>query len=116
MSPPDGDVRCSKHHSHRLAERAECPFGRDRIASRLDELEVIRRNQDQAERMPMLAGEPILDGKLAMSVETNPRFGPLLFDTIAKYLKCEQIPPYVEVQDRVFDSTNVDAKAVEEAF
>lgn len=60
--------------------------------------------------------QSILDGKLAMSVETNPRFGPLLFDTIEKYIKCEPIPAYVEVQDRVFDSANVDAKAVEDAF
>ena len=60
--------------------------------------------------------QSILDGKLAMSVETNPRFGPLLFDTIAKYLACEPIPAYVQVQDRVFDSKNVDAKAVSEAF
>ena len=60
--------------------------------------------------------QSILDGKLAMSVETNPRFGPLLFDTIGKYLACEPIPAYVEVQDRVFDSKNVDQKAVDEAF
>jgi ribose transport system substrate-binding protein len=60
--------------------------------------------------------QSILDGKLAMSVETNPRFGPLLFDTIKKYLACDPIPAYVEVQDRVFDSKNVDQKAVDEAF
>jgi ribose transport system substrate-binding protein len=60
--------------------------------------------------------QSILDGRLAMSVETNPRFGPLLFDTIEKYLKCEAIPAYVEVQDRVFDASNVDAQAVADAF
>lgn len=60
--------------------------------------------------------QSIFDGKLAMSVETNPRFGPLLFDTIEKYLACEQIPAYVEVQDRVFDASNVDQTAIDEAF
>jgi ribose transport system substrate-binding protein len=60
--------------------------------------------------------QSIADGKLAMSVETNPRFGPLLFDTIEKYLACEEIPPYVEVQDRVFDTSNVDQKIIDEAF
>lgn len=60
--------------------------------------------------------QSIFDGKQAMSVETNPRFGPLLFDTIGKFLACEPIPAYVEVQDRVFDSTNVDQKAIDEAF
>jgi galactofuranose transport system substrate-binding protein len=60
--------------------------------------------------------QSILDGKMSMSVETNPRFGPLLFDTIKKYLACDEIPAYVQVQDRVFDSTNVDKKTVEDAF
>lgn len=60
--------------------------------------------------------QSILDGKLAMSVETNPRFGPLLFDTIDAYLACKDIPAYVEVKDRVFDAKNVDAAAVEQAF
>nr|MBA3519038.1 sugar ABC transporter substrate-binding protein [Hyphomicrobiales bacterium] len=60
--------------------------------------------------------QSIADGKMAMSVETNPRFGPLLFDTIEKYVACEEIPAYVEVQDRVFDKTNVDQKTIEEAF
>jgi ribose transport system substrate-binding protein len=62
------------------------------------------------------AMQSILDGKMSMSVETNPRFGPLLFDTIASYLKCDPIPAYVQVNDRVFDSSNVTAKTVEEAF
>ena len=60
--------------------------------------------------------QSIFDGKLAMSVETNPRFGPLLFDTIQAYLDCDAIPAYVPVQDRVFDPTNVDAQAIEDAF
>jgi len=60
--------------------------------------------------------QSVLDGKLAMSVETNPRFGPMLFDAIDSYLKCETLPGYLPVQDRVFDASNVDAAAVEAAF
>jgi ribose transport system substrate-binding protein len=60
--------------------------------------------------------QSIFDGKLAMSVETNPRFGPLLFDTIGAFLACEPIPAYVPVQDRVFDATNVDQQAIDDAF
>lgn len=60
--------------------------------------------------------QSVLDGVMAMSVETNPRFGPLLFDTIEAYLACEPIPEYIQVQDRVFDQTNVDEQTVEEAF
>jgi ribose transport system substrate-binding protein len=62
------------------------------------------------------AMKSIADGQMSMSVETNPRFGPLLFDTIARYLSCETIPAYVPVQDRVFDKTNVDQKVIDEAF
>jgi ribose transport system substrate-binding protein len=60
--------------------------------------------------------QSILDGKLAMSVETNPRFGPLLFDTIDKWLACEPIPAFVEVQDRVFDASNATEQTLAEAF
>lgn len=60
--------------------------------------------------------QSIFDGQLAMSVETNPRFGPLLFDTIESYLACEAIPAYVEVQDRVFDAKNVDKTTIDAAF
>jgi ribose transport system substrate-binding protein len=60
--------------------------------------------------------QSILDGKLAMSVETNPRFGPLLFDTIASYLDCKPVPAYVEVKDRVFDKSNVNAETVAAAY
>jgi ABC-type sugar transport system substrate-binding protein len=62
------------------------------------------------------AMKSIADGGMAMSVETNPRFGPLLFDTIAKYLACEAIPAYVPVQDRVFDKSNVTQTTIDEAF
>lgn len=60
--------------------------------------------------------QSIFDGKQAMSVETNPRFGPLLFDTIQAFLDCTPIPASITVQDRVFDATNVDATTIEEAF
>jgi galactofuranose transport system substrate-binding protein len=60
--------------------------------------------------------QSIFDGKLSMSVETNPRFGPLLFDTIESYLACQPIPAYVQVNDRVFDAGNVDQAAIDNAF
>jgi ribose transport system substrate-binding protein len=60
--------------------------------------------------------QSILDGKLSMSVETNPRFGPLLFDTMEKWIACENIPAFVEVQDRVFDASNTTAQTLAEAF
>lgn len=60
--------------------------------------------------------QSVLDGKMAMSVETNPRFGPLLFDTIDAYLACKEIPAWVEVKDRVFDPSNVTAETVAEAY
>ncbi len=60
--------------------------------------------------------QSILDGKLAMSVETNPRFGPMLFDAIEAYIACEEVPAYLEVQDRVFDAKNATAQTLAEAF
>ena len=60
--------------------------------------------------------QSILDGKLAMSVETNPRFGPLLFDTIDMWLACGAIPAFVEVQDRVFDPSNTTEQTLADAF
>jgi ribose transport system substrate-binding protein len=62
------------------------------------------------------AMKSIFAGEMAMSVETNPRFGPLLFDTIGKFLACDTIPAYVPVQDRVFDKSNVDEKTINDAF
>ena len=50
--------------------------------------------------------EAIERGELGATVECNPRFGPLAFDTIDKYRKGEAIPPKIVVADRFFDRSN----------
>lgn len=53
--------------------------------------------------------QDLKDGLIASITECNPKFGPLIFDTIEKYAKGETIPTALMNTDRVFDSTNVDA-------
>ena len=50
--------------------------------------------------------ESIARGELGASVECNPRFGPLAFDTIEKFRKGEALPPKIIVTDRFFDKAN----------
>ena len=50
-----------------------------------------------------------------VTVECNPRFGPIAFDTYEKFARGEQIPPKIINQDRFFDATNA-AQFVSEAF
>ncbi|MES2180011.1 MAG: ABC transporter substrate-binding protein [Gemmatimonadota bacterium] len=50
--------------------------------------------------------EAIERGELGATVECNPRFGPLAFDTIEKWRKGEKLPPKVIVPDRFFDKAN----------
>jgi len=50
--------------------------------------------------------EAIERGEMGATVESNPRFGPLAFDTIEKLRKGEQIPPQIVLEDRLFDKTN----------
>ena len=50
--------------------------------------------------------EAIERGELGATVESNPRFGPLAFDTIEKLRKGEKIPPQLLITDRFFDSAN----------
>lgn len=59
--------------------------------------------------------EAIMRGELNVTVECNPRFGPIAFDTLEKYLRGEQIPPKIIVPDRFFDSSNA-AQYVNEAY
>lgn len=59
--------------------------------------------------------EYIRDGKFEAITECNPKFGPLLFDTIEKYGKGEAIPLSLKNEDRTFDITNV-AAYLPEAF
>lgn len=57
----------------------------------------------------------IMAGEMNVTVESNPRFGTLAFDTLEKYLRGEQIPPKIILTDRFFDKNNA-AQFVEEAY
>jgi ribose transport system substrate-binding protein len=59
--------------------------------------------------------EAIIRGEMNVTVESNPRFGPLAFDTLDKYLGKQQIPPQIILEDRFFDSTNAQ-QYVNEAY
>jgi ribose transport system substrate-binding protein len=50
--------------------------------------------------------EAIDRGDIGATVESNPRFGPLAFDTIDKLRKGEKLPPKILLTDRFFDKTN----------
>jgi ribose transport system substrate-binding protein len=52
------------------------------------------------------ATQYILDGKIAEVTECNPKFGPIVFDTIEAYARGEQVPLVVKNVDRVIDITN----------
>ena len=59
--------------------------------------------------------EAIQRGELGATVESNPRFGPLAFETIDKVRKGEQVPPKILLTDRLFDKKNA-AQFVAEAY
>ena len=59
--------------------------------------------------------EAIVRGEMNATVECNPRFGPIAFDTLERFKRGEQIPPKIINTDRFFDATNV-AQFVGEAF
>ncbi len=50
--------------------------------------------------------QAIIDGKMAATVECNPRFGPKAFETLAAYAAGEQIAPKIINPDKFFDATN----------
>jgi galactofuranose transport system substrate-binding protein len=59
--------------------------------------------------------QAIIDGDLGATVETNPRFGPLAFDTAERFLSGEQVPTKITVQDRLFDKSNA-AQFIDSAY
>lgn len=59
--------------------------------------------------------EAITAGDLAITVESNPRFGPIAFDTYEKFLRGEQLPPKIVLEDRFFDKSNA-SQFVNEAY
>ena len=50
--------------------------------------------------------QAIIDGTLGATVETNPRFGPLAFDTARKFLSGQPVPKRIFVKDHLFDKRN----------
>jgi ribose transport system substrate-binding protein len=59
--------------------------------------------------------EAIIRGEMNATVECNPRFGPIAFDTLEKYLRGETVPAKIIIEDRFFDSSNA-AQHVNEQF
>jgi ribose transport system substrate-binding protein len=59
--------------------------------------------------------EAIRRGELGATVESNPRFGPLAFDTIDRFRHGEKLPPKLLITDRFFDRNNA-AQFVAEAY
>jgi ribose transport system substrate-binding protein len=50
--------------------------------------------------------DAIVEGKLGASVESSPFFGPIAYETMMKFVNGEDIPDWVKVEDRFFDSSN----------
>jgi len=50
--------------------------------------------------------EYVLEGKIDVVVECNPKFGPVAYDTMEAYARGEDVPLRVNNVDRVFDITN----------
>lgn len=48
----------------------------------------------------------ITSGWISAVIESNPRFGPLAFQTLTKFLNGEAIPDKVVISDREYDSSN----------
>jgi ribose transport system substrate-binding protein len=59
--------------------------------------------------------EAIQRGELGATVESNPRFGPIAFETIEQVRKGETVPTKKLIEDRFFDRTNA-AQFVAEAY
>ena len=52
------------------------------------------------------AVQGIVDGWFSSVIESNPRFGPLAWDTAAKFFNGEPIPSDIIIQDRAYDESN----------
>lgn len=59
--------------------------------------------------------EAIMAGDLNITVESNPRFGPIAFDTYEKFLRRDQLQPEIILEDKFYDSSNA-AQFVAEAY
>lgn len=59
--------------------------------------------------------EAIIAGEMNITVESNPRFGPIAFDTYEKFLRGEPLPPKIILEDKFYDSSNA-AQFVGDAY
>ncbi len=59
--------------------------------------------------------QAIVAGEMNATVECNPRFGPIAFDTLEKHFRGEKLPAQIINEDRFFDATNA-AQFVGEAY
>lgn len=59
--------------------------------------------------------QAIIDGKMGVTVESSPFFGPLACEVMKKYAAGEDIPGWVKVEDRVFTQDNA-ADHIDEAY
>jgi len=59
--------------------------------------------------------QAIIDGKLEVTVESSPFFGPLACETMKRYAAGETIEPWVKVEDRIFTPENA-AEHIDEAY
>ena len=59
--------------------------------------------------------QAIIDGKMGVTVESSPFFGPLACKTMNRYANGEEIEHWVQVKDRIFTAENA-ADHVDEAY
>ncbi|NKE57721.1 ABC transporter substrate-binding protein [Lentzea sp. PSKA42] len=52
----------------------------------------------------------VADGSYTAVIESNPRFGPLAFDTLEKFGKGDEIPQNIVISDDEYDTTNAAQK------
>ena len=59
--------------------------------------------------------QAIMDGKMGVTVESSPFFGPLSCETMKRYAAGETVEPWVKVEDRIFTAENA-AEHIDEAY
>lgn len=59
--------------------------------------------------------QAIIDGKMGVTVESSPFFGPLACEVMNRYAAGETIEPWVQVKDRIFIKENA-AEFIDEAY
>jgi galactofuranose transport system substrate-binding protein len=59
--------------------------------------------------------QAIIDGKMGVTVESSPFFGPLACETMKRYAAGEEIEAWVQVEDRIFTAENA-ADHIDEAY